>query len=189
MSCGFPISQALSLAHALSVRHVWTSFVVFTLYSPVWLRGGSSGGRLGRSPPLKPTKVTFFAIILYNSENNIRDIRPFLRRLFCHRSVVKYTSSLLPQRSRYETWLPNITEIAPLNSLAGPAPAWTYSNKAHSFMYCVKRSLHKRCLIRLFTQLHWPHPQSHTNNGLFKLVEHLLRVYSSFFSHSFFSWN
>jgi len=26
------------------------------------------GGRLGRSPPLKPAKVTFFTMILYNSE-------------------------------------------------------------------------------------------------------------------------
>jgi len=31
------------------------------------------GGRLGRSPHLKPKKATFFTIILYNLENNIRD--------------------------------------------------------------------------------------------------------------------
>jgi len=30
-------------------------------------------------------------MILYNSENIIRDIRPFYRPLFCHSSVVKYT--------------------------------------------------------------------------------------------------
>jgi len=53
------------------------------------------GGRLGRSLPLKPTKVYLFTIIFYNSENNIRDISPFCRLLFCHSSVVKYTSSLL----------------------------------------------------------------------------------------------
>jgi len=35
-------------------------------------RGGSRGWRLGRSPTLKPTKVTLFTIILYNWENNIR---------------------------------------------------------------------------------------------------------------------
>ena len=29
-------------------------------------------------PALKPTKVTLFTIILYNSENDIRDVRPFL---------------------------------------------------------------------------------------------------------------
>jgi len=34
-------------------------------------------------------------MIFYNSENSIRDIRPFCRPLFCHSSVVKYTSSLL----------------------------------------------------------------------------------------------
>jgi len=84
-------------------------------------QGRIQGGRLGRSPTLKPTKVTFFTIILYNSENNIHDIRPFFRHLCYHTSVVKYTSSLLPQRSLYETWLPNITEITPLNSLAGSA--------------------------------------------------------------------
>jgi len=34
--------------------------------------------------PLKPTKVSLFTILLYNSENSIRDIRPFCRPLFCH---------------------------------------------------------------------------------------------------------
>jgi len=34
-------------------------------------------GRLKRSPPLKPVKITFFTIILYNYENRISDIRPF----------------------------------------------------------------------------------------------------------------
>jgi len=65
-------------------------------------RGGSIGGR----SPLKPTKVTLFTVILYNSENSILDIRPFCRRLFCHRSVVKNTS---------KTSLPNFTENAPPN--------------------------------------------------------------------------
>jgi len=51
--------------------------------------------RLGRSPPLKPTKVTLFTMILYNTENSIRDIRPFCRPLFCHSSVAKHTSALL----------------------------------------------------------------------------------------------
>jgi len=31
------------------------------------------GGRLGQMPLLKPTKVTLFTMILYNTENNIRD--------------------------------------------------------------------------------------------------------------------
>jgi len=57
---------------------------------PIITRGGSRG-RLGRSPPIIAIKVTLFTIILYNSENSIRDKRP----LFCHSSVAKYTSSLL----------------------------------------------------------------------------------------------
>ena len=52
-------------------------------------------------------------MIFFNSENSIRVIRPFCRPLFCHSSFVKYKSSLLQKRSRYETWLSNITEIAP----------------------------------------------------------------------------
>jgi len=59
----------------------------------VMSRGGCTGG--DRLSPLKHKKVTLFKMILYNAENNIRDIRPFCRPLFCHRSVVKYTSSLL----------------------------------------------------------------------------------------------
>ena len=45
-------------------------------------------------PPLKPTKVTWFTMILYNSENSIRDKRPLCRPLFCHGSVVTYISFL-----------------------------------------------------------------------------------------------
>ena len=40
-----------------------------------WSRGGSKGGgRLGRSLPIKPTKVSLFTMILYNSENSLRNI-------------------------------------------------------------------------------------------------------------------
>ena len=52
-------------------------------------------GTTGAIPPVKPARVTVFTIILYNSENSIQDIRLFCRPLFCHSSVVKYTSSLL----------------------------------------------------------------------------------------------
>ena len=45
--------------------------------------------------PLKPTKVTLLTMILYNSENSIRDIGPFWRPLFYQSGVLKYTSSLL----------------------------------------------------------------------------------------------
>jgi len=33
-------------------------------------------------------------MIVYNSENSIRNTMPFCRPLFCHRSLVKYTSPL-----------------------------------------------------------------------------------------------
>jgi len=49
----------------------------------------------GAIAPLKPKKVTLFTMILYNSENNIRDTRPLCSVLFCHSSVVKYVSTLL----------------------------------------------------------------------------------------------
>jgi len=40
-------------------------------------------------------ELTLFTMIVYNSENSIRNTKLFCRPLFCHRSVVKYTSSLL----------------------------------------------------------------------------------------------
>ena len=39
--------------------------------------------------------------------------KAILRPLFCHSSVLKYTSSLLQWWARNDTWLPNITEIDP----------------------------------------------------------------------------
>jgi len=55
------------LACCTSVAHYWEL--------RWWCRlQGRMGVGLGWSPPtLKPTKVTLFTIILYNSENNIRD--------------------------------------------------------------------------------------------------------------------
>jgi len=69
--------------------------VVFPDSNIVYPKNATRADPGGRSLPLKPTKVTFFTMILCNSENSVRDIRPFCRQLFCHRSVVKYTSSLL----------------------------------------------------------------------------------------------
>ena len=46
----------------------------YTVFTRFW-QGRIQGG--GRSPHLKPTKVTLFTITLYDSENSIRDIRPF----------------------------------------------------------------------------------------------------------------
>ena len=56
-------------------------------------------------------------MIFYHSENSIHDIRLFSPALICYCTVVKYTSSVLQQWTRNETWLPNIIEIAPLNLL------------------------------------------------------------------------
>ena len=57
--------------------------------------GAGQGGAIGAIAHLKLSKVTSLTVILYNSEQSIRDTRPFCSPLFCHRSVVKYTSSLL----------------------------------------------------------------------------------------------
>jgi len=65
--------------------------------------GADLVGAIGAIAPLKPKKATSFTMILYNSENSIRDIRPFCRPFFCHSSVVMYISSLLQKQSRYET--------------------------------------------------------------------------------------
>ena len=44
--------------------------------------------------PPKTYEKTLFTNIFYNSENSIRDIRRFCRRIFCHSRVVTYTSTL-----------------------------------------------------------------------------------------------
>jgi len=59
----------------------------------------SRGVTVGAIAPLKRAKVSLFTMILYNSENTIRDIRSFCPPLFCQSSVVKNTLSLLQQPS------------------------------------------------------------------------------------------
>jgi len=39
-------------------------------------------------------------------------------------------------------------------------------------------------LVKLFTQAHWSHSQSHINNEFFKHVQALLQIHSCFFSQS-----
>ena len=56
--------------------------------------GADTGGDWGDRLP-KTYESSFFTMILYNSENSIRDIRQFCRPLFRHSRVVKYNSSLL----------------------------------------------------------------------------------------------
>jgi len=71
---------------------------------------------VGQSPHLKPTTVALSTMILYNSENSIR----YMRSFYLHLS---YNSKAV------ETWLPKITEIAPLTILPGSASG---SESAHS---------------------------------------------------------
>jgi len=73
----------------------------------VIMKGGSREGAIA---PLKPKKVILFTIILYNAENKIRDVRPFHRRFVT--TVLWSILQLLQWRSCYETWPPNIIEIA-----------------------------------------------------------------------------
>jgi len=49
---------------------------------------GETRGRLSPPPP-KIYESNFFTMILYNSENSIRDVRPFCHPLFRHSRVVK----------------------------------------------------------------------------------------------------
>jgi len=44
--------------------------------------GADPVGAIWAIASLKPTKVTLFTMILHNSENSIRDIRPFCRPFF-----------------------------------------------------------------------------------------------------------
>jgi len=57
--------------------------------------GANPGGAIDAIVPPKTYELTLFTTILYNSENSIRNTKLFCHPLFCHRSVVKYISSLL----------------------------------------------------------------------------------------------
>jgi len=114
-------------------------------------RGGSRGGVIGAIAPRKTEKVTFFAVIFYNSENNTRDTRTFCRPLFCRSCVVKYTSSVLQQWTRNKTQLPNITEIAPPPKLTGWIRHWVALQplKKNYSEFC--RLLSYQALLRILT--------------------------------------
>jgi len=68
------------------------AWLVIPQFTP---RGGSKVGAIGSIAPPKIYESNFFTMILYKSENSIRDIKPFCRPLLCHSSFVKYTSSRL----------------------------------------------------------------------------------------------
>ena len=68
---------------------------------------------MGRSPPLKTEKVSLFAMILYNLEKNIRDIRPFCRTVWFFTAVLWSMLHLSDSSEAVnEPCLPIITEIA-----------------------------------------------------------------------------
>ena len=67
----------------------WTAITNCINIEWIYSGGSRGGGATGTIPPLKPAKVTLFAMILYNSENNIRDVGSFALPLFCQSSVVK----------------------------------------------------------------------------------------------------
>ena len=58
------------------------------------ITGAKPGGWLGWSPPTKTYELTLLAMIVHNSVNIICSTKRFYHPLFCHSSVVKYTSSL-----------------------------------------------------------------------------------------------
>jgi len=76
----------------------------------------------GAVAPLKPTKVTLFTVILYDSEYNIRHTMPFCRHCFVTavlRSILHLShSSKAVMRIDSQTLLKSL----PLTLLAGPAP-------------------------------------------------------------------
>jgi len=88
---------------AMGVLLHWTQASSFELVvtSKVWASArASEQGRIqegdwGDRSPQKNYELTSFTMIGCNSENSIRNTRLFCHPLFCHRSVVKYTSSLL----------------------------------------------------------------------------------------------
>jgi len=108
-------SKTRRLPHARHNQQLALKNVVF-----IHVRGGSRGW-LGPK-----TYVTLLTLIFSNSEKSICDVRPFHRPLFCDRSVVNYTSSLL----HWAKPLWDFTKYywnrpAPLSLLAGSVPWFT----------------------------------------------------------------
>ena len=86
-------------SHVCVTRLVnWTAITDYIKVEWIY-SGGSRGVTVGVIVPLKPTKVTLFTMILYDSENSTSDARSFGRLLFCENSVVKNALSLLHQPS------------------------------------------------------------------------------------------
>jgi len=59
-------------------------------------QAGADPGRGELSPEMYESNfIHHVTMIFCNSENNIHDIKPFCHLLFCHSSIMKYTSSPL----------------------------------------------------------------------------------------------
>ena len=93
------------------------------------VEAGADPERGAMPPLLKPAKVTLFTMILYNLENNIRNIRTVCRPLFGHSSVwsmlhLSYSREVA-MRLDYQIFQKSIPHL-----LAGSAPGsrllWHY---------------------------------------------------------------
>jgi len=79
-------------------------------------------GAIGAFAPLMRTKVTLLTITVYNSVNNIRDMRSISIVLSQDWCEVYFISTTIV--NTYYDVASNITEIAPLNNLTGCIPTW-----------------------------------------------------------------
>jgi len=128
----YPVLAKIQINRGLLCQFFFplVSFETAFLLNRKWLLPSFCGsqGRIQRGaiapPKTYESTVTLFTMILYNSENNIRDTRPFCRPLFCHSSVVKYVSSLLQYILQNDAWLPSISEIAPPPTLLAAVRPW-----------------------------------------------------------------
>ena len=108
------------LTFLLALFPIFSVFeVVHTSYSLVNFLLSQSITVADRSPPKKHTKVTLSPLFCSIRKTAFEIYGHCVVHRFC---AVKYKSSLLQKRSGYETWLPNVIEIAPLKLLAGSAP-------------------------------------------------------------------
>ena len=88
-------------------------------------QGRIQGGGVGAiAPPPKTYESNLFhQDFAQFGKQHSRLLGHFDAHCFVPAVLWKYISFLLQQWTGNETWLPNITDIAPLNLLAGSAPA------------------------------------------------------------------
>jgi len=101
---------------------VQTSVIITVDYAATIVRPEADPGvAIGAiASPKKPTKVTFFTMIVYNLDNSIRDTRPFCLTLFA--------------------WPPNIAEIPPRSYWLDPPLSLTQSGKPHGIKKLFKQA-------------------------------------------------